>query len=273
MRFKGSIAKGVLFALALTLIPVASFSAQKVTPGNTCKVLNQKLTYGNKTYACIKSGKKLVWNKGVAIKTTPTPTPTPTQSTQSIQSLSSPSTTRKSLLGRLFGSSGTTSSVQLSPSGNSLTTPPPLFTQQEQQMSQKEESVDKDIQDSNQDGRTTVLLQPDVQDETRVSKAKPPRGRRYSVKPRMEEDDTEDMVVLPSSQSFSSSSSKQQRQVIENKVVLIGGPINSKRIFSGAQQNIIPFTPVKSSDNLKKSLSPEHSPEQLPVGSPTPKKN
>jgi hypothetical protein len=68
----------LLIAFALTLIPVASFSAPKVTPGSTCKVLNQKVVYVNKTYTCIKSGKKLVWNKGVAVKPTATPTPTPT---------------------------------------------------------------------------------------------------------------------------------------------------------------------------------------------------
>jgi hypothetical protein len=39
--------------------------------------LNQKVFYQNKTYTCIKSGMKLVWNKGVVI-VTPTPTPTPT---------------------------------------------------------------------------------------------------------------------------------------------------------------------------------------------------
>ena len=79
MRIKGNIAKSLLFVLAITLIPVASFSAQKVTPGSTCKVLNQKVISQNKTYTCIKSGKKLVWNKGVAVKK-PTPTSTPTQS-------------------------------------------------------------------------------------------------------------------------------------------------------------------------------------------------
>ena len=81
MRFKGSIAKAFLIALTLTLIPVSAISAQKITPGSTCKVLNQKVVYQNKSYTCIKSGKKLVWNKGVAVKKpTPRPTPTPTQS-------------------------------------------------------------------------------------------------------------------------------------------------------------------------------------------------
>ena len=79
MQIRGSLAKGLLVALILPLLPVVAFSAQKITPGSTCKVLNQKVVYQNKTYTCIKSGKKLVWNKGVAVKNpTPTPTPTPT---------------------------------------------------------------------------------------------------------------------------------------------------------------------------------------------------
>ena len=76
MRFKGSIAKGLLIALALSLIPVAATSAQKITAGSKCKVQKQKVVYQNKSYTCIKLGKKLIWNKGIAIKS-PAPTPTP----------------------------------------------------------------------------------------------------------------------------------------------------------------------------------------------------
>ena len=79
MRIKGTIPKGLLVALILTLVPITAFSAQKVTPGSTCKVYKQKITYQNKVYTCIKSGKRLVWNKGVTVlKPTPTPNPTPT---------------------------------------------------------------------------------------------------------------------------------------------------------------------------------------------------
>jgi hypothetical protein len=88
MRIRESLAKGLLFALAFALIPGSAVSAQKVTPGSACKFLNQKVVSQNKTYTCIKSGKKLVWNKGVAVKkptptrtvtpnVTPTATPTP----------------------------------------------------------------------------------------------------------------------------------------------------------------------------------------------------
>jgi len=75
MRIKGSLSKGLLISLAFALIPVAAISAQKVTPGSTCKVLNQRVNYLSKTYTCVKSGKKLVWNKGVVQKAAVTPTP------------------------------------------------------------------------------------------------------------------------------------------------------------------------------------------------------
>ena len=77
VKFRRSATKAILIALVLILVPVSALSAQKVTPGSTCKVLNQKTVYSNKTYTCIKSGKKLVWNKGVlVVKPTPMPTPT-----------------------------------------------------------------------------------------------------------------------------------------------------------------------------------------------------
>ena len=77
MRIRGSIAKGLLTALAISLIPAAAISAQKVTPGSKCKVQKQKVVYLDKSYTCIKTGRNLVWSKGVVIvKRTPTPTPT-----------------------------------------------------------------------------------------------------------------------------------------------------------------------------------------------------
>ena len=67
MRIKGSIANGLLITLAITLIPAVAISAQRVNPGSKCKEFKQKVLYMNKTYTCIKSGNKLVWNNGVAI--------------------------------------------------------------------------------------------------------------------------------------------------------------------------------------------------------------
>jgi hypothetical protein len=73
--------------LILAMIPLSAFSAQKVSAGAPCTKLNSKATANNKTFTCIKKGKKLVWNNGVVNKVaapsvTPTPsaspTPTPT---------------------------------------------------------------------------------------------------------------------------------------------------------------------------------------------------
>jgi hypothetical protein len=60
-------------------------SAQKVSPGGNCKAINQKVVYLNKTYTCIKSGKKFVWSIGkseVKKKATPPvdPSSNPTRS-------------------------------------------------------------------------------------------------------------------------------------------------------------------------------------------------
>jgi hypothetical protein len=49
--------------------------------------LNQKVLYQNKTYTCTKSGKKLVWNKGIVVKKqtqSPTPTPSVTKSSDNL---------------------------------------------------------------------------------------------------------------------------------------------------------------------------------------------
>jgi hypothetical protein len=94
MRIKGSLSKGLLISLAIALIPVAAVSAPKVTPGSTCKILSQKIVYLNKTYTCVKSGKKLVWNKGVVLKVA-------AKSTPSQSSMPIPTTRREKALAEI----------------------------------------------------------------------------------------------------------------------------------------------------------------------------
>jgi hypothetical protein len=61
--------------LSLPLIPVNA--AAKA--GGTCSKAGIKSVAASKTYTCVKSGKKLVWNKGVAVAASkPTPATTPT---------------------------------------------------------------------------------------------------------------------------------------------------------------------------------------------------
>ena len=71
---------GLVAALSLSLI-TAQISVAAVTPGGKCSKAGATSTYNGKKYTCVKSGKKLVWNKGVTIAkpvpvTSPIPTPT-----------------------------------------------------------------------------------------------------------------------------------------------------------------------------------------------------
>ena len=88
---------GLAIILVLTLLPITAFSATKITPGSKCKIVNQKITYLNKTYTCLKSGKNLKWNNGVLITKpkpaapkVPVPVATPTP-----EATSSPIPTQK----------------------------------------------------------------------------------------------------------------------------------------------------------------------------------
>ena len=81
MRIRRGFAKGILIALAISLVPTVAISAQKIIPGSKCKVVKQKVNYLDKTYTCIKSGKKLIWNNGVVVDkpiSVPNPQPSPT---------------------------------------------------------------------------------------------------------------------------------------------------------------------------------------------------
>jgi hypothetical protein len=77
---KRALAIALVAVLALGVSP--SISSAAVKAGATCKKLGQVSKAAGKEYTCIKKGKKLVWSKGVVIKSaapavTPTPTLTP----------------------------------------------------------------------------------------------------------------------------------------------------------------------------------------------------
>ena len=65
---KRAFATIVIGSLVLTLNP--STAAAAVKPGTACKKLGQISTSAGIKYTCIKSGKKLLWNKGVGTKST-----------------------------------------------------------------------------------------------------------------------------------------------------------------------------------------------------------
>jgi hypothetical protein len=56
---------GSFIALALILVPINAIAAVKA--GDTCKKAGTTATANGKKYTCVKSGKKLVWNKGVTV--------------------------------------------------------------------------------------------------------------------------------------------------------------------------------------------------------------
>ena len=58
-----------LAVLLLTTLPISSSSAA-VKAGAKCSKAGATSTVSGKKYTCIKSGKKLVWNKGVTVKKT-----------------------------------------------------------------------------------------------------------------------------------------------------------------------------------------------------------
>ena len=64
-----------LAVAALFLVPLNAVAAVKA--GDVCKKVGSTATANGKKYTCIKSGKKLVWNKGVGVATKTTPAPTP----------------------------------------------------------------------------------------------------------------------------------------------------------------------------------------------------
>ena len=72
--------------ILISLNTVSSFASTNPKSGASCTKQGITKEYKGKTYKCIKSGKKLVWNKGVAVKiASPTPTriPTPIPNTDS----------------------------------------------------------------------------------------------------------------------------------------------------------------------------------------------
>lgn len=82
--------RATLTASIITAIFFTTFIPATSAPitGTKCTKVNSTKTISNMKYTCVKSGKTLVWNKGISIKptaapspsATPTPTPTPTKS-------------------------------------------------------------------------------------------------------------------------------------------------------------------------------------------------
>ena len=76
--------RGVMAFITLIITSATDSAFGASGPSVACKRVGQTTIFNGKKYTCIKSGKKLVWNKGVIIpKPAPTPSPTPTVATPS----------------------------------------------------------------------------------------------------------------------------------------------------------------------------------------------
>ena len=76
-------ALAALTVLVLAVAPLQTSIAATAKAGGTCTKAGSTSTVNSIKYTCVKSGKKLVWDKGVKVVTpkpsvTPTPTPTVT---------------------------------------------------------------------------------------------------------------------------------------------------------------------------------------------------
>lgn len=73
---------GTLVIAVLILVGIGDVSSAAVKSGSSCSILGKKVISEGKSYTCVKSGKKLVWSKGVVVKSKvlPSPAATPTAS-------------------------------------------------------------------------------------------------------------------------------------------------------------------------------------------------
>lgn len=78
---KQAIAILLFLSVTISLTPLSANSAQKIVPGSSCRNEKSQKTFANKKYTCVKKNGKLVWNKGVPVKSAaPKSTPSPSPS-------------------------------------------------------------------------------------------------------------------------------------------------------------------------------------------------
>jgi hypothetical protein len=68
----------ISLSLGLLINVSTAVAFASIKPGTSCKKAGQTSTINGIKYTCVKSGKKLVWNKGVALKAFPKPSVAPT---------------------------------------------------------------------------------------------------------------------------------------------------------------------------------------------------
>lgn len=104
--------RGVMAFITVVFSSLADSALAASGPSVACKRVGQTTIFNGKKYTCIKSGKKLVWNKGVAIPK-PTPTPSPTPVTTSPTPTPSPTPKPTQVYGPVVLTLGDSSEVKL----------------------------------------------------------------------------------------------------------------------------------------------------------------
>jgi Rieske Fe-S protein len=91
---------------AVTLLQFSGSAFAVTGPSLKCTRVGQQIVWRGKKYTCIKSGKKLMWDKGVTISTgTPSETPHPLTVEASPTPSSTPSPTKTTYSGTIVGKS------------------------------------------------------------------------------------------------------------------------------------------------------------------------
>ena len=116
----------ILLGLSLIATGLAVAQVEAATPkaGTTCTKLNQAQVSGGYTYTCIKSGKKLVWSKGVKVAV-PTPMASPTPIATPVPTLSPIATASPSPTPISSSSPSPTPTPSVTPTPTSTTSPTP----------------------------------------------------------------------------------------------------------------------------------------------------
>ena len=79
VAYFSTVRKRLTFIVAILSLALIGSPLQAASPkaGSKCVKLGATSTLAGKKYTCVKSGKKLVWNKGVSVKPVTKPTPSP----------------------------------------------------------------------------------------------------------------------------------------------------------------------------------------------------
>jgi hypothetical protein len=88
--------KLVVFITGLVVICgfTSAVAAPQAKSGAKCTKAGLTQIVGSKKFTCVKSGSKMVWNKGVEIKSAPTPKPTASDAPTPVETSQSPAPTQ-----------------------------------------------------------------------------------------------------------------------------------------------------------------------------------